>query len=161
MITKYYHSYYDQWWSMTIITIIMITKYQGKAVCLTDYRSNGQRLPSSASSVCHFNFLRGSLESEVGILWQQIFIQVSAYAAVSERADALAGRDFSWGSICVELWKCQKYHSLLCWILKNGNLAQLKKFQPLLFRTPSYWFHVLQHELLHRYLLCQVKTSFF
>jgi len=40
---------------------------QGKAVCLTDYRSNGQRLPSSASSV-------------------------SAYAAVSERADALAGR---------------------------------------------------------------------
>jgi len=40
---------------------------QGKAVCLTDYRSNGQRLPSSASSA-------------------------SAYAAVSERADALAGR---------------------------------------------------------------------
>jgi len=40
---------------------------QGKAVCLTDYRTNGQRLPSSASSA-------------------------SAYAAVSERADALAGR---------------------------------------------------------------------
>ena len=52
---------------------------------------------------------------------------MSAYAAVSERADALAGRDFSWGSICVELWRCQKYHSLLCRILRTWKSRSTKK----------------------------------
>ena len=102
----------------------MITKYQGKAVCLTDYRSNGQRLPSSASSVCHFNFFRGWLESEVrNFLSNKFWFQVSAYAAVSERADALAGR----GSICVALWKCQQYYSLLCRILKTWKSRSTQK----------------------------------
>ena len=62
-----------------------------------------------------------------GSFGSKFWFQVSAYAAVSERADALAGRDFSWGSICVELWRCQKYHSLLCRILRTWKSRSTKK----------------------------------
>ena len=39
--------------------------------------------------------LEDGLKVKKGILSNKFWFQVSAYAAVSERADALAGRDFS------------------------------------------------------------------